>query len=70
MPLKDPEVQLTAELGPWGRTLQEQFPGAPAQAMSQKWAQSGPWPKSHQPLDGKLAGNNKAKAASQPASQR
>ncbi len=69
MPLKDPKVRLTAELGPRGRTLQEQLPGAPAWVQSQKQAQSGCWLWPHQPLDGKLAGANKAKAASQPASQ-
>ncbi len=70
MPLNDPKVWFAAELDPQGRTLQEQFPGALAWAQSQKWAQSGCWLRPHQPLDGKLAGANKAKAASQPASQR
>jgi hypothetical protein len=69
MPLKDPKVQLAVELGPRGRTLQEWFPGVPEWAQCQKQAQPGPrlWPS--QPLDGKLAGTNKAKAASQPVSQ-
>ncbi len=69
MPLKGPKVQHAAELGPWGRTLKEQFSGTPMWAQSQKQDQSGHrlWP--NQPLDGKLAGTNKATAASQPASQ-
>ncbi len=69
MHIKNPKVRLTAELGPQGRTLQEQFPGASAQVQSKKQAQSGhqPWP--HQLLDDELAGANKPKKASQPASQ-
>jgi hypothetical protein len=52
MTLKDPEARLAAELALWCRRLQEQFPGAPALAMSRKQAQSGHrlWP--HQLLDG------------------
>ncbi len=67
MPPKDPKAQLAVELGPQGCTLQEQCPGACTQAPSQKRAQSGCWLRPHQLLDGKLAGANKAKAASQPA---
>ncbi len=40
---KDPKVLLAAELGPQGRTLQEQFPGAPTRVQSQKQAQPGQW---------------------------
>ncbi len=49
--------------------LHDQYPGVPAQAQSQKQPQSGYWLRPHQLLDGKLAGTNKAKAASQPVSQ-
>ncbi len=69
MPHKDPKAQLAAELALRCHTLQEQFPGALTWVQSQKQAQSGCWLWPHQPLDGKLAGANKAKAASQPASQ-
>jgi hypothetical protein len=43
LPCKDPKVLLAAKLGPRGCTLQERFPGASAQAQSQKQAQSGCW---------------------------
>jgi hypothetical protein len=58
MPHKDSKMRLAAELGPRGRTLQEQFPDAPTWAQSQKQCQSGCqlWP--HQPLDGKLGGES------------
>ncbi len=69
MPHKDTKVLLTAESGLQGCTLQEQYPGAPAQAQSQKQAQSGHWLRPHQLLNGKLAGSDQTKAASQPASQ-
>jgi hypothetical protein len=38
MPLKDPKVQLAAELGPRGRTFQEQIPGVPTRVQSQAQA--------------------------------
>ncbi len=66
MPHKDPKVQLAAELGPQNCTLQEQFPGVPTQAQSQKRAQSGCWLRPRQLLNGKLACANNPKAASQP----
>jgi hypothetical protein len=52
MTLNDPKVGLVAELELRFHTLQEQFPGKPAGAMSQKHAQSGCqlWPR--QLLDG------------------
>ncbi len=69
-PHKDPEVLLTAEFGPRGCTLQEQFTGAPTWVQSQAQTQSGSWLRPRQLLDGKLACTNKVKAASQPVSQR
>jgi hypothetical protein len=52
MALKDPKVQLAAELVLQCRRLQEKFSGALALAMSQKQAQSDCqlWP--HKLLDG------------------
>ncbi len=52
MPHKDRKAQLTLELAPPCRRLQEQFPGAPTWAMSRKWAQSGCWHWPHQLLGG------------------
>ncbi len=52
MALKDPEAQLAAELVLRCCRLQEQFPGAPLLAMSQKRAQSGRWLWPHQLLGG------------------
>jgi hypothetical protein len=68
MPHKDPEVQLMAELSPRVCMLQERIPGARAQVPSHKLAQSSCWHSPRQLLNGKLAGANKAKAASQPES--
>ncbi len=69
-PHKDSEVRLAVELGGRVCLLQEQFPGKPMGGMCQNQAQSSCqlWPR--QLLDGKLAGANKAIAASQPAPQR
>jgi hypothetical protein len=52
-------------MGLQDRILQEQSPGACAQAPSQMGAQSGRQHSPTQLVDGKLAGANKAKAASQ-----
>jgi hypothetical protein len=52
MALKDPKARLAAELVLWCHKLQEQFPGAPALAMSRKRAQSGRRLQPHQLLDG------------------
>jgi hypothetical protein len=65
MPHKDLEVQLVEKLGPHVCIIQEQFPGVRAQALSQM---SVHWHSPCQRVDGKLAGANKAKAASQPDS--
>ena len=54
-----------AKLGPLVRRLSEKFPGACAQAPSQKGAQSGCWQRPHQLDDGKLADASKAEAACQ-----
>ncbi len=47
IPHKDPKVLLAEELGPRCCTFLEHFPGAPAWAQSQKWAQSGHWHRLH-----------------------
>ncbi len=52
MALKDPKAWLAAELVLRCHRLQEQFPGAPALAMSRKRSQSGRWLWPHQLLDG------------------
>ncbi len=60
---KDLKEQVATELGPWVRILQEQYPGACAQAMCQKEAQSDRRPRPRQLDDGTLADANKAEAA-------
>jgi hypothetical protein len=62
--LQGPRSATHGRKGLQGCTLKEQFPGVPVQALSQKRAQSGCQLGLCQLLDGKLAGTNKAKAAS------
>ncbi len=52
MALKDPKARLAVELVLRCHRLQEQFPCAPALAMSRKQAQSSSWLWPHQLLDG------------------
>jgi hypothetical protein len=68
MPHKDPKRRLEMELGPEVFTLQELCPGMHTQVPSQKRAESGCKLRPCQLLDSKLAGANKAKVMSQPAS--
>jgi hypothetical protein len=68
MPHKDPEWRHEMELDPQVCTLQELCPGTHAQVPSQKRAEPGCKLRPCQLLDSKLAGANKAKAMSQPAS--
>ncbi len=49
---KDPKAQLAVELALRCHRLQEQFPGTPTWAMSQKGAQFGCWLRPHQLLNG------------------
>jgi hypothetical protein len=69
MPHKDSNVRLPAELGSRFCVLQEQFSDKPAEAMSQKQAQSGCWLRPH--VSGLMVASwhENEKAASQTASQ-